>query len=80
VVNLRVRLLVGEVHAKPPSHAGDGAAKATWPRYNVDIMLCWRRHDRVTLVMVLPRRFGRDAMSMPSRTGNGATETTLAIA
>jgi hypothetical protein len=40
--SLRVGLLVGEVHAKPPSHAGDGAAKATWPRYNIDIMLCWR--------------------------------------
>jgi hypothetical protein len=38
----------------PPSHAGDGAIGATWPRRDVDVETCWRQCCRVMLAMVLP--------------------------
>jgi hypothetical protein len=55
-------LLNGEVHAKPLSHASDGAAKATWSWHDVAAESCWRwcRGDD----------FGRGAMSLPSHVGD----------
>jgi hypothetical protein len=47
VVNLRVGLLVGEVRAKPLSHAGDNVTEATLAVARCDC--------RVMLAMVLPR-------------------------
>jgi hypothetical protein len=43
-----------------PSHAGDGAAEATWPRRDVDVESYWRRCYRVMLVTALLRQLGRD--------------------
>jgi hypothetical protein len=45
-----------------PSHAGDGAAEASWPRRDVDIESCWWHCCQVMLAMALPRRLGRGAM------------------
>jgi hypothetical protein len=56
------------------SHAGNGAAGATWPRRDVNVESCWRWRCRVMLVMALPGRLGYDAMSMLSHAGDGATE------
>jgi hypothetical protein len=36
-----------------PSHAGDGATRATWPRRNVDVKSCCQQCCRVMLVMAL---------------------------
>jgi hypothetical protein len=35
------------------NHASDGAAKATWPRRDVDAKSCWRQCYRVVLAMAL---------------------------
>jgi hypothetical protein len=53
VVNLRVRLLVEEVHTKPLSHASDGGTK---PMLAVAQCRC-----RVLLVMALPSLDGDSA-------------------
>jgi hypothetical protein len=68
VVNLRVRLLVGEVRTKPPSHAGDSASKATLA---VVRCRCW-----VMLAMALPRQHVHDAISVPSYASDDAAEAT----
>jgi hypothetical protein len=47
-----------------PSHAGDGAAEATWPR------------RRVMLAMTLPRQLGHNTMSMPSHASDGDAKAT----
>jgi hypothetical protein len=85
-VNLRVRLLVRKVQAKPPSHAGDSAAKVT-------LVVAWC-HCRVVLAMTLPSRHwswrdvvaescwrlcyrgdvGCDMMSLPILAGNVVVE------
>jgi hypothetical protein len=36
-----------------PTHAGDGVTKVTWPRRDVDVDSCWRRHCQVMLAMTL---------------------------
>jgi hypothetical protein len=38
------------------SHAGDGAAKATWSRHDIDAEPCWRQCCRVMLVTELSSR------------------------
>jgi hypothetical protein len=43
-----------------PSYAGDDATEATWPWYDVDAELCWRRCYRVILAMVLLSHVGND--------------------
>jgi hypothetical protein len=35
------------------SHAGNGAAVVTWPRYDVDVESCWRHCCQVILVTAL---------------------------
>jgi hypothetical protein len=74
VMNLRVKLLVGEVNNKPLSHAGDGAAEATWPRHDVDVESCqamprWLARDAMSLLShanaVLPERLGRGVIVLP---------------
>jgi hypothetical protein len=37
-----------------PTHAGDGAADAAWPRLDVDDESCQRQCYRVMLAMALP--------------------------
>jgi hypothetical protein len=54
-VNLQVRLLVRDVHAKPPSHAGDGNAKTT-----LAVAQCCYQDD-----------ISRDAMLKPSQLDRG---------
>jgi hypothetical protein len=72
VVILRVRLLVKEVNAKPPSHDDNDATKETWPRCDIDDESYWRWRCRGDV--------GRSAMSIPSHAGDVATEVMLAIA
>jgi hypothetical protein len=36
-----------------PSHAGDGAAKASWPQRDVDAESCWQQCCRFMLAMTL---------------------------
>jgi hypothetical protein len=36
-----------------PSHAGDGAVGATWPRRGVNAKSCWQQCCRVMLAMAL---------------------------
>jgi hypothetical protein len=68
VVNLRVRLVVREVRAEPPSHAGDSAAEVM-----LAIVQC---QCQLMLVMVLPRQLGRDTMLVSSHAGDDAVEVT----
>jgi hypothetical protein len=48
-----------------PSHAGDSAVES-----------CKRRHCRVMLAIALPRRLGRNVMSMLSHAADGAAKVT----
>jgi hypothetical protein len=66
MVNLRVGLLVEEVHTKASSHAGDDAIGMT--------MAVARCHYQVMLAMVLSRRLGRGAMSVLSHASDGTVE------
>jgi hypothetical protein len=45
-----------------PSHAGDDAARVTWPRPNINAELYWRWCCRVMLATALPWQLCRDAM------------------
>jgi hypothetical protein len=36
------------------SHAGDGIARVTWPRHEVDVESCWRQCYRDMLATMLP--------------------------
>jgi hypothetical protein len=58
------------------SHAGDAATEVTWPQHDVDGESCWRQCCRVMLATALPRRLGRDVMSMPSHDGDGVVKAT----
>jgi hypothetical protein len=31
-----------------PSHASDGAARATWPQHDIDVESCWRGATKAT--------------------------------
>jgi hypothetical protein len=44
------------------SHAGDSAARATWPRRDVDTESYWQWCCRAMLATVLPGRLGRNTM------------------
>jgi hypothetical protein len=57
-----------------PSLTGDGAAETTRPRHDVDVESCRRRRCRGMLEMALPRRLGRDAMSMLTHAMDGAVK------
>jgi hypothetical protein len=52
------------------SHAGDDAARATWPRHDIDAESYWRWCCRVNLAMVLSGPLGRNVMYMLSHDGN----------
>jgi hypothetical protein len=88
VMNLWVRLLVGEVLTKPPSHAGDGAVEPmlamTWCCY------------RIMLAIALPSLasdgaakscwwwhcrgdVGRGVMSLPCHAGDDIAEATFTV-
>jgi hypothetical protein len=70
-----------------PSHGGDGVAKATWPRHDVDGKSCWRQWCWVMLVTTLSSPAGNGAvksywrrhcrvllMALSSPAGGGAIE------
>jgi hypothetical protein len=78
---------VGRDAMSLPSHASNGAVEVTWLWRNVDAESCWRWYCRgnlatarcwcrVMLAMMLPRRLGRDAMSVPSHASDGPDEAT----
>jgi hypothetical protein len=67
-VILQVRLLAGEVRAKPPSHASDGATEST--------LAVARYWCRVMRAMALPRQLGHDTISVPSHASDDAVEAT----
>jgi hypothetical protein len=45
-----------------PSHAGDDAVEATWPRHDVGVESCLRQCYQVMLAMALSRRLGHGEM------------------
>jgi hypothetical protein len=57
-----------------PSHDGDGAAKATWLRCDVDVESCWRQCCWVIQAMALLRQLGHNAISMSSHDGDNVVE------
>jgi hypothetical protein len=57
-VNLQVRLLVRDVHAKPPSHPGDGNAKTT-----LAVAQCCYQGDISRDAMLKPSQLDRDVKS-----------------
>jgi hypothetical protein len=71
---VKIRVLHGVMSMS--SHAGNGAAEATWLWCDVDAESYWRRCCGVMLVMVLSRRLSRSAMSMSSHASDGAAEAT----
>jgi hypothetical protein len=56
------------------SHAGDGAAEVTWPRRDVDVESCWRRHCRGDLAVMRCRCRVMLTMVLPSHIDYGAVE------
>jgi hypothetical protein len=57
-----------------PSHAGEGTARVTWLRRDVDVESCWRQSCRVMLAKALSGRLDRGVMSIPSQVGDSAAE------
>jgi hypothetical protein len=71
VVNLWIKLLVGQVRIKPPSHVGDGVAE---PMMAVAWCYCrvWRWRCRVDI--------GYGVMLLPSHAGDGNVESVPSMA
>jgi hypothetical protein len=70
-VILRVRLVVGEVHAKPPSHVGDGVAET--------MLIVVRCQSRVNLAVALCRYQPMLVTALPSPAGDDVAKSTLAM-
>jgi hypothetical protein len=59
-----------------PTHGGDDAAGATWPRRDVDAESCWQRRYRGDLTVALCKCRVMLAMVLSSHVGDSAAGVT----